>query len=73
MRPHSSLGYRTPQEFAAANGCGKDGDATWATRFHFPQPRRRQALNFNRCSGTENLWELRYDWTKNGEQVLSTF
>jgi len=25
VRPHSSLGYRTPEEFAAANGCGKDG------------------------------------------------
>ena len=25
VRPHSSLGYRTPEEFAAAPGCGKDG------------------------------------------------
>ena len=25
VRPHSSLGYRTPEEFAAAQGCGKDG------------------------------------------------
>ena len=25
VRPHSSLGYRTPEEFAAAKGCGKDG------------------------------------------------
>jgi transposase InsO family protein len=24
-RPHSSLGYRTPLEFAAATDCGKDG------------------------------------------------
>ncbi|PYU35446.1 MAG: hypothetical protein DMG31_03910 [Acidobacteria bacterium] len=28
-RPHSALGYRTPEEFAksAATGCGKDGDS----------------------------------------------
>jgi putative transposase len=25
VRPHSSLGYQTPEEFAAAQGCGKDG------------------------------------------------
>jgi len=25
VRPHSSLGYQTPDEFAAAEGCGKDG------------------------------------------------
>jgi putative transposase len=25
VRPHSSLRYLTPEEFAAANGCGKDG------------------------------------------------
>ena len=24
VRPHSSLAYRTPEEFAEANGCGKD-------------------------------------------------
>jgi hypothetical protein len=24
-RPHSSLNYRTPEEFAREEGCGKDG------------------------------------------------
>jgi hypothetical protein len=37
VRPHSSLGYRTPEEFAAANGCGKDGGfATLENASRFP-------------------------------------
>ena len=37
VRPHSSLGYRTPEEFAAANGCGKDGGfATLENAPRFP-------------------------------------
>ena len=37
VRPHSSLGYRTPEEFAAANGCGKDGGfATLENATRFP-------------------------------------
>jgi putative transposase len=37
VRPHSSLGYRTPDEFAAANGCGKDGGcATLENAPRFP-------------------------------------
>jgi len=39
-RPHSSLGYRTPAEFAAEmggeNGCGKD--AAWKSTTHFSTP-----------------------------------
>ena len=38
-RPHSALGYRTPEEFAksAATGCGKDGgSATLETAPRFP-------------------------------------
>ena len=57
VRPHSSLGYQTPEEFAAkmaaAQGCGKD------------VPRRqRSALRpgFNRETHI-------MIWTKNGEQV----
>jgi hypothetical protein len=57
VRPHSSLGYGTPEEFAAANGCGKDGGfATLENRYAFPtlpQPRRRRP-NFDLCSGTKN-------------------
>jgi len=37
VRPHSSLGYRTPEEFAAAKGCGKDGGfATLENAPRFP-------------------------------------
>jgi hypothetical protein len=37
VRPHSSLGYRTPEEFAAANGCRKDGGfATLENASRFP-------------------------------------
>jgi putative transposase len=37
VRPHSSLGYRTPEEFAAAQGCGKDGGfATLENAPRFP-------------------------------------
>jgi len=37
VRPHSSLGYRTPEEFAAAKGCGKDGGfATLENASRFP-------------------------------------
>lgn len=37
VRPHSSLGYRTPKEFASANGCGKDGgSATLENAARFP-------------------------------------
>jgi putative transposase len=37
VRPHSSLGYRTPEEFAAAKGCGKDGgSATLENAPRFP-------------------------------------
>jgi putative transposase len=37
VRPHSSLGYRTPEEFAAAKGCGKDGGfATLENALRFP-------------------------------------
>jgi integrase-like protein len=40
MRPHSSLGYRTPAEFAAEiggeKGCGKD--APWKSTNHFSTP-----------------------------------
>ena len=39
-RPHSSLGYRTPEEFAGEmggeKGCGKD--APWKSTTHFPTP-----------------------------------
>ena len=42
VRPHSSLGYRTPEEFAAANGCGKDGGfATLENAPRFPLPPSR--------------------------------
>ena len=37
VRPHSSLGYQTPEEFAAASGCGKDGGfATLENASRFP-------------------------------------
>ena len=37
VRPHSSLEYLTPDEFAAANGCGKDGGfATLENATRFP-------------------------------------
>ena len=37
VRPHSSLGYRTPEEFAAVKGCGKDGGfATLENAPRFP-------------------------------------
>jgi len=37
VRPHSSLGYQTPEEFATANGCGKDGGfATLENASRFP-------------------------------------
>ena len=37
VRPHSSLGYQTPDEFAAAKGCGKDGGfATLENAPRFP-------------------------------------
>ena len=37
VRPHSSLGYRTPEEFATAPGCGKDGGfATLENAPRFP-------------------------------------
>jgi len=37
VRPHSTLGYRTPEEFAAANGCGKGGGfATLENATRFP-------------------------------------
>ena len=37
VRPHSSLRYRTPEEFAAAQGCGKDGGfATLENAPRFP-------------------------------------
>ena len=37
VRPHSSLGYLTPEEFAAAKGCGKDGGfATLENAARFP-------------------------------------
>jgi putative transposase len=36
-RPHSSLGYRTPEEFARETGCGKDGGlATLENAPRFP-------------------------------------
>ena len=36
-RPHSSLGYRTPEEFARESGCGKDGGcATLENAARFP-------------------------------------
>jgi putative transposase len=39
VRPHSSLGYRTPEQFrlASENGCGKDGrDAALENSSSFP-------------------------------------
>jgi putative transposase len=37
VRPHSSLGYLTPEEFAAAHSCGKDGGcATLENAPRFP-------------------------------------
>src|ERR1017187_519866 len=37
VRPHSSLRYRTPEEFAATQGCGKDGGfATLENAPRFP-------------------------------------
>jgi putative transposase len=37
VRPHSSLGYRTPEEFAEAHGCAKDGGfATLENAARFP-------------------------------------
>jgi len=50
QRPHSSLGYRTPNEFAELS-CGKDGDKTaWKTPRRWPPafptfpPLRRRLL-----------------------------
>jgi transposase InsO family protein len=37
VRPHSSLGFWTPEEFAAAQGCGRDGGfATLENAVRFP-------------------------------------
>ena len=56
VRPHSSLGYRTPEEFAAANGCGKDsGFATLENAPRFPlSPMRQRRAYFEPCGGTKN-------------------
>jgi hypothetical protein len=70
VRPHSSLGYRTPEEFAAANGCGKDGGfATLKTLrvSHFP-PATTTAVLFRPLQWNQKPWELRYEWTNNGGQ-----
>jgi len=71
VRPHSSLGYRTPEEFAAANGRGKDGGfATLENATRFPlSPAATTAALFRPLQWNQKPWELRYDWTKNGGQV----
>jgi hypothetical protein len=72
VRPHSSLGYRTPEEFAAGKGCGKDGgSATLENAPRFPLSHSH--------GGDRDVFvvevkprKLTYDWTKNGEQVLTS-
>jgi putative transposase len=56
VRPHSALGYLTPEEFAkswAATGYGKDaGRSPLGKRFAFPtfpQPRRRRERSYDSC------------------------
>ena len=41
-RPHSALGYRTPEEFAkaAATSCGKDGGSAIGETIQLPRARR---------------------------------
>ncbi len=62
VRPHSSLRYRTPEEFAASA----------AARPASPPPRRSflwpQRAPVRMC---RNPGVLTYDWTKNGWQVSS--
>jgi putative transposase len=74
VRPHSSLRYLTPEEFAAANGCGKDGGfATLENAARFPLSPSRDGGGpislFRPLQSNPKTRELRYDWTKNGGQV----
>jgi len=66
------LGYGTPEEFAAANGCGKDGGfATLenATLFLL-SPSHDDGGQFRPLQWNQKPWELRYEWTKNGGQSV---
>jgi hypothetical protein len=81
-RPHSSLGYRTPEEYAGdmggEKGCGKV-QPTFPLRLEIPQKARDS--HFPTASATTgsshtppskfrtNPRVLTYDWIKNGGQV----
>ena len=60
VRPHSSLRYLTPEEFAAVLAARPASPP----RRSFPSP-RREKVRMRRNPGV-----LTYDWTKNGRQVI---
>jgi hypothetical protein len=75
-RPHSALGYRTPEEFAqnAARGAVEKTRAApvWKTLrvSHFPTASTAAAINLEvLCSKPKTRKKSHYPWTKNGGQV----
>jgi putative transposase len=80
VRPHCSLGYRTPADFGGEKGCGKV-PTTFPLRLDIPPTRRDphfpSAPAATAPSPTPNGFKtmpqvLTYDWTKNGGQVRRT-
>jgi hypothetical protein len=66
-RPHSSLGYRTPEEFAAmaTMSRGKDGETTALEN----APRFPLSHNSGDCVKLSTRRNSRYDWYKDGGHI----
>ncbi len=69
-RPHSALGYRTPEEFAAEvkSGFYRDGVGQ-GTSTPAPCPTPPSPLRRQRCGANKTRRKSHYPWTKNGGQV----
>jgi hypothetical protein len=71
-RPHSELGYRTPEEFAksAARGLWKRRRQSRLGKCFafptFPQPRRLRTQPMSAMLETQARRKSHYPWTKNG-------
>src|SRR5579863_900326 len=74
VRPHSSLGYGRPKNLPRPTAVEKTvASPPWKTLrvSHFPTAATTAAL-FRPLQWNQKPWELRYDWTKNGGQVIPT-